>query len=85
MLYHDDLAAFRRMMRSFLERGADGYCIWDGWNTIDENHRDRKIGDIGFRDWAGPEQVPKDPPCRLVNVLEVNGFSINYYDTHEID
>ena len=84
-LYHSDIAAFRGLVHSFLESGADAYCIWDGYSLGDGHYGNDRIGDIGYRDWAGPAYTPRQRPCRLVDLLEVNGFRINYYGTHEVD
>ena len=87
-LFNADLPAWRELMRSFLDRGADGYCVWDG--AASDYHRPgasrhAAIGDIGYADWAGPGHVSEAPPCRKVNVLELNGFRVDYYGTHEVD
>ena len=85
-LFEKDLEAWRRLVRSFLLRGADAYCVWDApTDKSPAAMAHDTIGDIGYKHWAGARCVPKEPPCRLVNVLELNGFRINYYGTHEID
>jgi hypothetical protein len=84
-LYRSDIVAFRALVRSFLEKGADAYCVWDGHSLGDGHYGNDKIGDIGYRDWDGPQHTPAERPCRLVDLLDVNGFRINYYGTHEVD
>ena len=80
-VYHTDPAGFRRRVRSLLEKGADQYCIWDGHAPYD----DRRIGDIGRRDWDGPEYVPAEPPtARAVPLRALNGFRVDEYGGCEI-
>jgi len=86
-LYHQDSEAFRRLVRSTLEAGADAYCIWDAYHQSLSEGRcgNDRIDDIGYRNWPGPKYVPKEQPCRLVSLLELNGFRIDTYGTHEVD
>jgi hypothetical protein len=84
-MYHSDVEGFRALIRSLLDKGADGYCIWDGYSQqIGPGGNDR-IDDIGRKDWGGPEYAARQQQCRLVNLLELNGFRIHYYGTHEVD
>lgn len=80
-MYHSDPVAFRRLIRSFLEDGADQYCVWDAHTRYD----DRKIGDIGHRDWSGPEYLPAPPQTwDKVALHSLNGFRIDRYGGGEI-
>ena len=80
-LYRNDPVAFRRLVRHFLDQGADQYCIWDG----DASYDDGKVGDIGYGSWEGPEYTPPAPPAaRTVAVRSLNGFHIDRYGSCEI-
>ena len=80
-LYNRDPAAFRRLVRSALDEGADQYCIWDG----DASYDGGKIGDIGYESWGGPEYVPAAPPeTRTVGLRSLNGFHVGRYGSCEI-
>ncbi|MFC1526159.1 hypothetical protein ACFL6X_05035 [Candidatus Latescibacterota bacterium] len=79
--YRHDPAAFRRLVRSLLDQGADQYGIWDG----DASYDGEKIGDLGYRSWAGPECTPAPPPTvRTVGLRSLNGFYIDQYGSCEI-
>ena len=80
-LYHDDPVGFRRLVRSFLDKGADQYCVWDGHVSYD----DAKIGDVGYRNWEGPEYTPSPTPTtRTVDLYSLGGFHINQYGGCEV-
>ena len=87
-LFSTDLKAWRELIRSFLHRGADGYCVWDGAAPDSRRPtagRHDAAGDIGYTDWSGPGHAPDGPVWRTVNVLELNGFRVDRYGTHEVD
>jgi len=80
-LYRNDPVEFRRLVRSMLDQGADQYCIWDG----DASYDDGKIGDIGCRDWRGPDYTSPAPrAARTVAVRSLNGFHVDRYGSCEI-
>lgn len=80
-LYRQDPAAFRRLVRSLLDQGADQYCIWDG----DAAYDDARIGDLGGERWDGPECAPAPPPeARTVGLRSLNGFHIDEYGSCEV-
>ncbi|MBT3345980.1 MAG: hypothetical protein HN712_14955 [Gemmatimonadetes bacterium] len=80
-LYREDPVAFRQLVRSLLEQGADQYCIWDG----DASYDDAKVGDIGNENWDGPAYTPVTPPAaRTVNLYSLNGFHIHEYGSCEV-
>jgi hypothetical protein len=80
-LYRDDPVAFRRLVRSLLDQGADQYCIWDG----DASYDGARIGDIGYRDWRGPAYTPATArEARCVPLRSLNGFHIDRYGSCEI-
>lgn len=75
-LYTRDLPAWRRQMASFLERGADGYCVWDGATQIFD------IGDIGL---AQPADIkPPRQPMRERTIQVVNGLRVDRYHPDEV-
>ena len=80
-MYHTDPVAYRKLIRSLLEQGADQYCIWDGADRFD----DRKLGDIGCLNWSGPDYEAAPPASfGTVNVHALNGFRIDQYGGGEI-
>ena len=80
-LYRNDPQAFRQLVRSYLDQGADQYCIWDG----DASHGEGKIGDIGCESWSGPQYTPPAPPeARTVGLRSLNGFHIDRYGSCEV-
>jgi hypothetical protein len=80
-LYHSGPTAFRQLVRDALEQGADQYCIWDGHVHYD----DRKIGDIGLRDWGGAEYAPASGrEARTVPLFSLGGFRIHEYGGCEV-
>jgi len=80
-LYRKDPVAFRRLVRSFLDQGADQYCIWDG----DASYDDARVGDLGYRDWSGPAYAAAPgPEARTVALQSLNGFGVDQYGACEI-
>ena len=75
-LYRRDLVAWRQLVYSYLARGADGYCIWDGALII------KDIGDIGL---AEPRDItPPKQPTRYHRVHTVGGFRVDRYHSFEV-
>ena len=79
-LYRNDPAAFRAIVRSLLDQGADQYCIWDG----DAAYDDAKVGDIGYEDWNGPAYTPTSPEATTIGLRSLNGFNIDTYGSCEV-
>jgi hypothetical protein len=84
MLYawvNKDYPGWRRLMYSFLDRGADGYGVWDGCEA--ENLTFPRIADIGYeaKRRAAP---PKDKvKFRKVRLLSMNGYRMDRYHYFE--
>ncbi|MBI3942437.1 MAG: hypothetical protein HY326_05435, partial [Chloroflexi bacterium] len=62
---------WRQLMESFLARGADGFCMWDGAGYID------KVGDIGLAQPADIFDHRLPPRERKINTL--SGLRIDRY------
>ena len=79
-LSHQDPTAFRALIRSFLEDGADSYCIWDGHDPYSHG----LYGDIGFRDWQGPAPVTAAASGKQHALHVLNAFRVDEYGGGEV-
>lgn len=80
-LFRSDPVAFRQLVRSLLDQGADQYCIWDG-DSIDDH---ASIADIGYETWRGADDPGAQPAeGRTVNLHALNGFHIDQYGSCEV-
>ena len=69
--FEADEAGWRRLMTSFLKRGADGYCVWDGVGKM------QQIGDIGLyepTDISAPKQSSRFYPIHTVGEFRVDRY-----------
>lgn len=75
-LFRRDFPAWRQQMVSFLTRGADGYCVWDGALNITE------ICDIGLAEPAdiGSPRLPN----RFYPIHTVGEFRVDRYHPFEV-
>lgn len=79
-LRHQDPTAFRALIRSSLEDGADSYCIWDGHDPYSHE----LYGDIGFRDWQGPAPVTAAASGKQHALHVLNAFRVDEYGGGEV-
>lgn len=69
--FRADPAAWRQRMASLLERGADGYCVWDGVTLLPQ------FGDLGLGepvDIRLPRQPERSYPIHTVGAFRVDRY-----------
>jgi len=76
--FQGDYPWWRRRMFEFLDRGADGYAVWDG-----AGHMDR-IGDLGYEGRTELPAMPPDEEPRTVKLLRVDGYRFDRYHHFEV-
>ena len=69
--FEADEAGWWHLMASFLKRGADGYCVWDGVGKV------QQFGCIGLTEMADIS-VPKEP-TRFYPIHTVGDFRVDRY------
>lgn len=75
--YHSDFAAWKQFMQSFLDQGADAYCVWDGHGASSL----AKTKDIGttMKNYKRPP-----PKSRKVKLRTLQGFRVDRYHYAEV-
>jgi hypothetical protein len=77
-VFRNDYKAWREILLSFLERGADAYAVWDA----EEANRFPKVGYLGY---AEPVELPPDrPEFRRIHINTLNGYRYDRYHPYEV-
>ncbi len=72
--YNSDYAGWERLIRSFLDQGADAYGVWDGASP--------KVQNIGKT--MDKYKRPKPPVHREIKLKTLEGFRIDRYHYFEV-
>lgn len=75
--FQSEYAGWRQRMFSFLDRGADGYAVWDGTDHL------ARIGDIGYEARTADPAPPRDE-TRSVKLLSMDGYRFDRYHHFEV-
>ncbi len=75
--FQQDYDGWRKLMVSFLDRGADGYAVWDaGAGTVS------RVSDIGYE--AGKAPAPAEAERKRFKLLSIEGFRFDRYHYFEV-
>jgi hypothetical protein len=69
-LFREDRARWKAIVRDLLDRGADGYCVWDG-----AHHEWSEYVDLGLS--SPPARLPPAP--RVHPLTMIGGFRVDRY------
>jgi hypothetical protein len=72
--YSEDFAGWEKLVRSYLDQGADAYAVWDA--TVEA------VGHIGKT--MGEYQSPPPPAVREIKLKTINGMRLDRYHYFEV-